>query len=236
MAASTSTRSVPAGSTMKSSGASASSMTRRTSLGQTLDVQSMDLVVLLALMVNVEALRQPVRSRALPLEVVADDRALRDAGFTADLVEPLLELFCQANRERVSHAARTSYDDGPRARGRRGTQSMPSRCPLDGGHRVLRQGRALEPIGANAQRGWPLRVAGDRREPRVGVLLVKHAALRHNLDEVVPSLVGRTPAGALVEWHPTTEATVLVARNRRRRACGRRQHPISPSLEASRVP
>lgn len=41
-------------------------------IGQTLDVQSMYLVVLLALMVNVEALRKPVRSRALQLYLVAN--------------------------------------------------------------------------------------------------------------------------------------------------------------------
>lgn len=41
-------------------------------IGQTLDVQSMYLVVLLALMVNVEALRRPVRSRALPLYLPAN--------------------------------------------------------------------------------------------------------------------------------------------------------------------
>ena len=43
-----------------------------TFIGQTLDVQSMYLVVLLALMVNVEALRRPVRSRALQLYVGAN--------------------------------------------------------------------------------------------------------------------------------------------------------------------
>ena len=43
-----------------------------TFFGQTLDVQSMYLVVLLALMVNVEALRRPPVSRALPLYVASN--------------------------------------------------------------------------------------------------------------------------------------------------------------------
>lgn len=47
---------------------------------------------------------------------------------------------------------------------------------------------------------------------RTAVLLVKHRALRHRLDEVLPSLVGRTSAGALVGFHTTTEASVLVGR------------------------